>query len=336
MKDIPTLQEQEPTFKLRYHRSGLGVLVFCVKGGYRAPNAPPRFRPKPKVRDAAATENEGPTEEVQAEVSAKEAYRLRRTRAVKDVKKAMDELIFSLSVEPNIEGMLLLDEGVWPWLPEPVKLTPDLSDDAYWLLEDEPDLKLKVLSKLRASLKHHFPQGWFVYRWHLSKRDYRPRLYLRLLGHLGLGVEVDAAAIERIRGIWAKATGGDPDLADVHPAPEYARSAFTTTPEWKFLPNLQHILKGGYIFGKVMKKNMPLEPMEEREVSLAEWERLRADLIRRYLSYKGLLDDQGQPKPEAEDDLHYRQLHSNGSRTFMTKEAGQEFLAAVGELGSPE
>lgn len=323
----------EPMYRLRYPRSGFGFLTFCVQGGYRDPNAPPRFQAKARVQAEAPGEpTTGGEEEAAPQVSAQDKAKALRNRSIKETKKALDDLLFGLSSPPNVEGLFLLDEGVWPWQPEPVNLNPDFSYEEYWLLEDEPDLQKKVLSKLRASLAYYCPEGWFVYRWHLTKRDYRPRLYLRLLGHLGPGQDV-AAATERLRGVWAKVTGGDPNLADVHLAHENSLAAFAAKPEWKTMPNLQHILKGGYVFGKFMKKNFP--PMEyvEELVPESECRRRLAVLIRRYLEYKGLLDEQGQPKPEAENDLHYRQLRSNGSRSFMSRETGQEFLAAVVEMG---
>lgn len=331
MTNVPKVPAEtaspEPLYKLRYPRSGFGFLTFCVRGGYRDPNAPPRFRVKAK--DQTEAPEEPTTTAEAAQVSARDKAKALRNRSIKETKKALDDLLFGLSSPPNIEGMFLLDEGVWPWQPEPVDLNPDFSYEEYWLLEDEPDLQKKVLSKLRASLAYYYPEGWFMYRWHLTKRDYRPRLWLRVLGHLGPGKDV-GQAVELLPKVWAKVTGSDPDLADVHPPHENSLAAFAAKPEWKTMPNLQHILKGGYVFGKIMKKNFPPVEYEEVWVTESEWHRRRAGIIRRYLEYRGLLDDQGQPKPEAENDLHYRQLMSSGSRTFLNRDTGQEFLTVGG------
>jgi hypothetical protein len=315
-------------FRLRYPASGFGPLVFSVVGGYRVPGEKPYRRP----RAEGAAQGDEATAPPSAKTHAKSKDK-QRFRSIGTVKKALDELLFNLATPPNIDGYFLLDEGPWPWVSWEEEDLFDGRSYRHWGLEGTPDLKAKVLHKLRDRLFYHYPEGWFFYRWFLSFVHGRPKLNLRLLGHLGPGVDV-AHGMEYLPKAWLSITGSeDESLVTVEPPKEHALESFSVKPDSRTLPTLQRVL-GGYIFGQFQKKNMPKVPMVEELITEEEWHRRREYLILHHLKHEGLLDEEGNPVALVEEKSpYYRKLMSDGNRAFLNRATGPQFLAGRGGAG---
>lgn len=323
MKDQPQPTPEGRKFRVRYPASGFGPLIFSVVGGYRAPGEKVFRRPAPQSSGTATNEAEGMT----PTAPTMKATGKRRYRSVGTVKKALDELLFNLATPPNIDGHFLLDEGPWPWVSWEEEDLFDGWSYRHWGLDGAPDLKAKVLHKLRDRLRYQYPEGWFVYRWFLKFVQGRPKLNLRLLGHLGPGKDV-ASGMEYLTKAWLSITGSEEEsLVTVQAPSEYSLESFSTKFDPRTMPTLQRVL-GGFVFGQFQKANMPTVPMVEEVLTEEEWQRRRSGLIHHHLEHEGLLDAEGNPIPLVEEQSpHYRRLMADGGRTFLNRTTGPQFLA---------
>lgn len=334
MKDKLQPTPEGRMFRVRYPASGFGPLIYSVAGGYRLPGQEQRRWHKapgtaPDLEEAPATTPDA------AQPAPTVPPKKQRMRSVGTVKKALDDLLYNLTSPPTVECLFLLDERQWPWMEEQQEEeVPDFAfPERYWLLEDEPDLKAKVLHKLRDRFRYQYPQGWWFYRWFLTFTFGRPKLYLRLLGDPGTGKNSDIPTEEYLAKAWFSVTGSDDaDLVKVHPPHEHSLPAFSAKPDPRTLPNLQRLL-GGYVFGQFQKANMPKGKWVEEWLTEEEWERRRVPLIQHHLEHEGLLDAEGNPVPDAYlKSAQYRRLLAEGGRNFLNHATGPQFLAGRAEV----
>lgn len=318
MKHKPQPSAEERLYKVRYPASGFGYLSYAPVGGYRDPSAKSFRRPA-----AGSTPDEAVEPAAKPEPS---AYGKRLHRSISSMKKKLDDLLFNLTTEPTVEAFFLLDAGQYPWK-DAVEEEFDGATRRWWGLEGGPDLKAKVLHKLRDRLRYQYPEGWFFYRWVLNLRNGQPTLSLTLLGELGPGKDI-AQAGEYLTRTWLELTGSDePKLVTVRLAHENSLAAFSVKPDPRLVPDLLRLL-GGFVFGQILKANMPKVPQVEELLTETELERRKAILIQYHLEHEGLLDADGKPVPQAEaKSSYYRMLRASYGRAFLNRTTGPQFLA---------